>query len=137
MSKPQIITFKTIFTVYKKSPEIAKFIKYESCVTPPFRKQGFPLKLPISTKITSCDPKNLFWSFYSKTWFFDRKLIISDSGWRYLKFKGFLKCMQLSLTHKLDLVATSCLVYGNYENEVIELELKAGEQQQEKANTFE
>ena len=40
--------------------------------------------------------------------------------------------MQLSLTHQSDLVATSCLVYGNYENEVIELELKAGEQQQQK-----
>ena len=49
--------------------------------------------------------------------------------------KVFLKCMQLSLTHRLDLVATSCLVYGNYENEVIELELEAGEQQQEKKRT--
>ena len=42
-------------------------------------------------------------------------------------FRVLQKCMQLSLTHQLDFVATSCLLYGNYENEFIELELKAGE----------
>ena len=50
-------------------------------------------------------------------------------------FRVLQKCMQLSLTHQLDFVATSCLLYGNYENEFIELELKAGERTARKRRT--